>query len=87
MSDYNNMNENANSKKNNNPYMKDFKITNRDVSKWLRQYPVLSQEDFCPPEDRRVLHSGINSISGGDTFMKYIEEYYALIAEEEIYDC
>lgn len=53
---------------------------------WLRSFPVLSEKDFYPPEDNRVLKSGIKNICHGDNYNDFLQEYNELCQEEEIYD-
>lgn len=53
---------------------------------WLRSFPVLSEKDFYPPEDNRVLKSGIKNIRHGDNYNDFLQEYNELCQEEEIYD-
>ena len=47
---------------------------------------ILSEEDFYPPEDRRVLKSNIKDIYGGDTFAEYSEYIFDLYEEENYYE-
>ena len=47
---------------------------------------VLSEKDFYPPEDTRVLRSGVNDIVGGDNFADYSESFFDMCDEEEYYD-
>lgn len=43
---------------------------------------VLSEKDFYPPEDNRVLCSGIDDVSGGDNFGDYARYYFNRFADE-----
>lgn len=36
----------------------------------------IKEEDFYPPEDKRVYRSGIKNIAGGDNFEDYAEWFY-----------
>lgn len=36
----------------------------------------LTEEDFYPPEDKRIYRSGISDIVGGDNFVDYAEWFY-----------
>lgn len=42
----------------------------------------LSEKDFYPPEDKRVLRSGISDIAGGDNFGDYASDYFNSFADE-----
>ena len=46
----------------------------------------LSEKDFYPPEDNRVLHSNVYDISGGDNFNDYAEYFFEVCDEEEYFD-
>ena len=46
----------------------------------------LSEIDFCPPYDNRVLKSYIENIEGGDNFADYCEYIFELYEEEGYYD-
>lgn len=45
----------------------------------------LTEEDFYPPEDKRVYRSGIKDIVGGDNFGDYAEWFYDNY-EDELFD-
>ena len=47
---------------------------------------VLSEEDFYPPTDNRVLNSYVRDISGGDTFAEYAKYIFDLYESEEYYE-
>lgn len=47
---------------------------------------VLSEEDFYPPYDNRVLKSYVRDIYGGDTFAEYAKYNYNLYEKEECYE-
>lgn len=54
---------------------------------------VFSEEDFCltekdfyPPEDNRVLKSLVRDIHGGDNFAKYSEYIFDLYESENYYE-
>lgn len=49
------------------------------------EYPLLTQENFYPPQDNRVLRSGVINLSKY-TYSQYLKEYYELCDNEEIYD-
>ena len=40
--------------------------------------PILTDEDFYPPEDTRYLNSGVDDIEDGDNFADYAEYYFDL---------
>lgn len=46
----------------------------------------LSEKDFYPPEDTRILHSGVDNIAGGDNFGDYSEYLFDVCDEEEYFD-
>ena len=46
----------------------------------------LTEADFYPPSDNRVLKSNIRNIAGGDNFADYCEYIFAVLEEEEYYD-
>lgn len=53
----------------------------------LKKYnPILTEQDFYPPSDKRVLKSNVKDIAGGDNFVDYCEEFFNLLDEEEYYD-
>lgn len=47
----------------------------------------LTEQDFYPPTDSRVLKSHIEDIEGGDNFADYCEYIFDLLEEEGYYDC
>lgn len=47
----------------------------------LKNTPILSEEDFYPPEDDRYFVSGVYDIEGGDNFFEYSEWYHECYAE------
>ena len=47
---------------------------------------VLSEEDFYPPSDNRVLKSYVRDIYGGDIFAEYAKYNYNLYEKEEYYE-
>lgn len=46
----------------------------------------LTDNDFYPPSDNRVLKSYIEDINGGDNFADYCEYIFKLYEEEGYYD-
>ncbi len=46
----------------------------------------LSEKDFYPPEDTRVLKSGVNDIPNGDNFSNFTECFFDMCCEEEYFD-
>lgn len=46
----------------------------------------LTEADFYPPSDNRVLKSNVEDIFGGDNFADYCEYIFDLLDEEERYD-
>lgn len=63
------------------------KITQYEKSNYQHsQYYELSEKDFYPPADERVLRSGVNDILNGDNFADFTESFFEHCEEEEIYD-
>ena len=46
----------------------------------------LSEIDFYPPSDDRVLESYVEDIDGGDNFADYCEYIFELYEEEDYYE-
>ena len=46
----------------------------------------LTEEDFYPPYDDRVLESYVEDIEGGDNFADYCKDIFELLEEEEYYE-
>lgn len=46
----------------------------------------LTEQDFYPPEDNRVLKSYVYDINGGDNFSDYCGYIFSVLDEEEYYD-
>ena len=46
----------------------------------------LTEEDFYPPADERILKSHIRDIDGGDNFSDYCEYMFDLLEEEGYWD-
>lgn len=46
----------------------------------------LTEQDFYPPTDNRVLESYIEDIDDGDNFTDYCEYIFDLLVEEGYYD-
>ena len=51
-----------------------------------RNYKCLTEEDFYPPSDNRILKSYIEDIENGDNFADYCGEFFKLLEEEECYE-
>lgn len=51
-----------------------------------RKRNCLTEKDFYPPEDNRVLESYVQDIYGGDNFIDYCTYIFSVLDEEEIYD-
>lgn len=51
-----------------------------------KDYDVLTEQDFYPPSDDRVLTSNIDDIEDGDSFDDYCKEFFELLDEEEYFD-
>ena len=52
--------------------------------KKLKEYK-LSEEDFYPPEDTRILHSGVEDIDDGDNFNDYLKYFFSTYYDEYDY--
>ena len=46
----------------------------------------LTEEDFYPPSDDRVLTSNVEDIEDGDNFADYCKEFFELLDDEEYFD-
>ena len=46
----------------------------------------LTETDFYPPSDNRVLESNVEDIDGGDNFADYCKEFFRMLKDEEYYD-
>lgn len=46
----------------------------------------LTEVDFYPPPDKRVLKSVVRDISGGDNFADYCKDFFDMLEEEGYYD-
>lgn len=51
-----------------------------------QQYKSLTESDFYPPSDDRVLESYVEDIDGGDNFADYCEYIFDLYEQEGYYD-
>lgn len=47
---------------------------------------ILTEQDFYPPSDDRVLVTNIKDIEDGDNFADYCQEFFSLLDEEEYFD-
>ena len=56
------------------------------VKKMIYNDCVLTEEDFYPLSDNRVLESYIEDIEGGDNFAEYAEYIFELYEEEDWYE-
>lgn len=55
-------------------------------SKKKNDNPCLTEIDFYPPPDNRVLKSNVRDVNGGDNFADYCEYFFDLLEEEDYYD-
>lgn len=51
----------------------------------LKDYYELTEKDFYPAEDNRIIESGIEDITGGDNYTDYLNYYYSNY-EDELFD-
>ena len=51
-----------------------------------KQYIYLTETDFYPPSDDRVLTSFIEDIDDGDNFADYCEYVFEIYEEENFWD-
>ena len=56
------------------------------VSKSFERYGVLTEEDFYPPADDRVLTSLVSDLYGGDNFADYANYIYKIYEKEYGYE-
>ena len=47
---------------------------------------LLTENDFYPPSDDRILVSYLEDIDGGDNFAEYCEYIFEIYEEEDYYD-
>lgn len=47
---------------------------------------ILTELDFYPPYDNRILTSNIEDIDDGDNFADYCIEFFEMLDEEEYYN-
>lgn len=47
---------------------------------------VLTERDFYPPSDDRVLESNIEDIDEDNNFVNYCVEFFEMLDEEEYYE-
>ena len=52
----------------------------------IRYDDILTEEDFYPPSDNRVLKSNVYDISGGDNFTDCAEYIFDLYESEDYYE-
>lgn len=50
--------------------------------KWQYNRNRLTEEDFYPPSDERILESHVEDIEGGDNFADYAKYFFDLYDEE-----
>lgn len=56
------------------------------MNKGMKYNDILTEEDFYPPEDTRVLKSLVYDVYGGDNFTEYCEDIFDLYEEEDYYE-
>ena len=56
------------------------------IEKYKETFHILTEEDFYPPSDDRVLESYVEDIDGGDNFADYCEYIFDLLEEEDYYE-
>ena len=66
-------------------YDKKLSLEEIEYLEKLSEYE-LSEKDFYPPEDTRVLHSGVDDIIGGDNFVDFTTDIFDIYDEEEYFD-
>lgn len=54
--------------------------------KLLHKKGIITEKDFYPPSDNRVLSSGIRNIYNGDNFEEYAEYIFELYESEDYYE-
>ena len=73
-------------KKNNDIYDYDFDFEDILIELDEQYTDCLSEQDFYPPKDDRVLKSYIRDIDGGDNFADYCKDMFDLLEEEDYWD-
>lgn len=54
----------------------------------LKEYwnlPIISEESFYPPTDKRILQSNLLDVPGGDTYIGYLNDHFRMCDAEEIF--
>lgn len=57
-------------------------------NKWSEQELAeyeLSEQDFYPPEDKRIFHSGVSN-TDGDCYEDFAQDYNDMCEQEEMYE-
>lgn len=70
-------------------YYSDLIIDNNSYSKCNKKKDnnlCLTEIDFYPPPDNRVLKSYIKDVSGGNNFANHCKDFFNMLEEEEYYD-
>lgn len=69
-------------------YSFDKKLNKQTSKQQIDRYDFgcLTEEDFYPPVDNRILTSYVEDIEDGDNFMDYCEYIFELCDEEEYWD-
>lgn len=67
-------------------YIPDDKLDKQSHNRKSDEHFYLTEKDFYPPEDNRVLKSYVEDVEGGDNFADYCEYIFDLLEEEGYYD-
>lgn len=70
----------------NNKYMFNDVLTGQSYRPLDDMDFCITESDFYPPSDDRVLKSYVDDIDGGDNFIDYCEYIFDLLDEEGYYD-
>ena len=70
----------------NDKYKLDDTLDKQSNNRNSDKYFCLSEKDFYPPADNRVLKSYVEDIEDGDNFADYCEYIFDLLEEEGYYD-
>lgn len=46
----------------------------------------LSENNFYPPDDNRMLKSNVRGVFGGDNFLDYLEYMFDMVEELELFE-
>ena len=66
--------------------LKQLAVFGKEKLAWLNSFYTLQKDDFNHLEDGRVLRSGIYDMPNGDTYERFLKQYYRICEENGVYD-